>query len=71
MATTHDKAIYLRVTEQDLRRLDDLAERYPILKRSSLARAAMRMGLDAIERDPTVLLKQPVPKRGGVRRKRK
>jgi len=29
----------------------------------------MRIGLDVIERDPTVLLNESTPRRGGARRK--
>jgi len=66
----HDQAIYIRVTQEDLDRLDALAERIAIATRSGLARTALRLGLDAIERDPTVLLGAPVVKRGRKRKGR-
>jgi len=71
MAAKHNRSIFVRVTDDDEARLAALVERYPILTRAALARAAMRIGLDAIERDATVLLAQPIPKRGGARKRRK
>lgn len=46
----------VRVSADDLARLDGLAERLPIGTRHAIARFALRIGLDAIERDPQVLL---------------
>ncbi len=67
----HDKAIYLRITEDDARRLHTLAKQITVATRSSIARAAIRIGLDEIERDLTVLLGHPPPKRGGALRRKK
>jgi len=67
----HDQALYIRLTSDDVARLDALAEKYPIVTRSALVRAAMRLGLDAIEANPVVLLEQqPEPKRGGARKRK-
>jgi len=58
----------LRVTASDLERLDTIVATSPgLLTRHSLARAAMRIGLEAIQKDPAVLFFQPIPKRGGAR----
>jgi hypothetical protein len=46
----------VRVSADDLARLDALAERLPIGTRHAIARFALRIGLDAIERDPAILL---------------
>jgi hypothetical protein len=46
----------VRVSADDLARLDALAERLPIGTRHAIARFALRIGLDEIERNPTVLL---------------
>jgi hypothetical protein len=46
----------VRVSADDLARLDALAERLPIGTRHGIARFAFRIGLDAIERDPAILL---------------
>ena len=46
----------VRVSADDVARLDALAERLPIGSRHAIARFALRLGLDAIERDPGVLL---------------
>ena len=55
----------VRVTKADLDRIDTLAERFPIGTRHAIARAALRIGLDAIEANPMVLLgaASPKPKR--------
>ena len=65
----HDEALYVRLTHSDVERLVALVSRYEVLTKASLARRAMRIGLDVIERDPTVLLNESTPKRGGARRK--
>jgi len=46
----------VRVSAHDLARIDALAERLPIGTRHAIARFALRTGLDAIERDPGILL---------------
>lgn len=46
----------VRVSSDDLARLDSLAARLPIGTRHAIARFALRIGLDAIERNPQVLL---------------
>ena len=46
----------VRVTPSDAKRLDELAERFPIAKRNAIARQALLIGLDAIENQPTILL---------------
>ena len=46
----------VRVSADDLARLDALAKRLPIGTRHAIARFAIRIGLDAIERDPAILL---------------
>jgi hypothetical protein len=53
----------IRVSKPELERLDALATRMPIVTRHALARAALALGLDAIEKDPTVLLGGPTPKK--------
>jgi hypothetical protein len=53
---TLDAALYLRITTEDLERLDKLTERLPIASRNAIAREAMRLGLEALEKDPTRLV---------------
>ncbi len=48
----------MRLTKADLKRLDRLAARLPI-RRLTLLREAMRFGLEALERDPTLLFAAP------------
>ena len=60
--------VLLRITEADRDRLDGLAAEIPIATRSSLAREALRLGLEAIERDPAILLGRKWTTRGGARK---
>ena len=46
----------IRVTRSDRARLDALAERMPLVTAHAIARFALLHGLDAIERDPAILL---------------
>lgn len=63
-----DHSIYIRCTADDVARLDALADTIAMMAtKSGLARAALRIGLQAIEADPAVLLGTPQPKRGGKR----
>ena len=64
----NNRSILLRITASDLQRLDDLADGIPIATRSSLAREALRLGLEAIERDPAILLGRQWTTRGGARK---
>jgi len=66
-----DRALSIRLGESDVKRLDALVSASPILTRVSLFRAAMRIGLDAIEENPAILLGQKLPKRGGARKRKK
>lgn len=64
-----DQSLFLRVSQTDLDRIDALVEDIPVVTRASLAREAMRIGLEALERDRTLLLGRKLPRRGGRRRK--
>jgi hypothetical protein len=46
----------LRLDAEDVARLDALTDRMLVGSRHALARAALRIGLDAIEREPAILL---------------
>jgi hypothetical protein len=46
----------VRVSSDDLARLDAIVTRLPIGSRHAIARFALRIGLDAIEHDPAILL---------------
>ena len=52
---TLSRQIAIRLSEDDLRRLDRLTERVPIASRNAIARAALRLGLEQLEKDPTLL----------------
>jgi hypothetical protein len=74
MSETRERSgqmLALRCTTTDVKRLDAVTATAPgLLTRHAVARAAMRIGLDAIERDPRAMFSQPVPKRGGARRRK-
>jgi hypothetical protein len=53
----------LRVTPADAARIKALAERFPIATEASIARAALLIGLDAIEAQPAILLGERPTKR--------
>ncbi len=67
MAKTKDEQLKetlgIRITEDDLARIDALAERMPVATRHGIARVALLIGLDAIEKDPTILLGEATKKR--------
>lgn len=56
--TTDDRLarqVALRLSEEDMKRLDALADSIPIASRNAIARAALRIGLAALESDPSRL----------------
>lgn len=50
------RQVAIRLSEEDMDRLEALVERIPIATRNAIARAALRIGLDALEKDPAQLL---------------
>jgi predicted DNA-binding protein len=50
------RQVAIRLSEEDMERLEGLVERIPIATRNAIARAALRIGLDALEKDPNQLL---------------
>lgn len=46
----------IRLTRRDVRRLKTLKKRIPIASRNAIAREALRLGIDALERDPSHLV---------------
>jgi hypothetical protein len=65
------EALFVRLEPAELAALDALVERYPAVSRSQVARVAMRAGLEAIAKNPMLLLEQqsgrPARKRGRKR----
>ena len=59
-------SLFIRVAPEDIRRIDALAERLANLgaSRNAVARAAMRLGVDLLERDPGRIVASPPPPRG-------
>lgn len=51
-----DEQVTLRVASADVARIDSLADQLP-LKRSAVIRAALRLGLAALEEDPAQMFK--------------
>jgi hypothetical protein len=63
--TTDDRLarqVALRLSEEDMKRLDALADTIPIASRNAIARAALRIGLAALESDPSRLFSSKKPK---------
>lgn len=54
--------IAIRVLPEDDERLDVLAERLPFVTRHQLARAALKIGLSALEADPKRLVDEEMVK---------
>lgn len=65
-----DQALSIRVTSEELDRLDALTERVRLLSRHALAREALRIGLEELEADPARLLAPPPSKEKRTRAKR-
>ena len=60
--TTDDnlsRQIAIRLSDDDMQRLDGLAQSIPIASRNAIARAALRIGLAALEENPARLLSAP------------
>ncbi|MBI2943551.1 MAG: hypothetical protein HYY25_05075 [Candidatus Wallbacteria bacterium] len=55
------QVVHFRVTPEDLVRLGALAERFPMFSRNALSRAALRVGIAAIEGNPSLLLEPGIP----------
>ncbi len=67
--TTDDKLarqMALRLSDEDMKRLDALAESIPIASRNAIAREALRIGLATLEADPSQLFS---PKKTKTRRR--
>jgi hypothetical protein len=62
--------ICVRITKEDRKALDRLTEALP-LKLNAIARVALRIGVEALERDPTMLLSSPLrqPPRSSAKRR--
>jgi hypothetical protein len=54
------RTVGVRLTADDVARLDALLARVPISSRNSIARAALLLGLAELEADPTRLISGPV-----------
>ena len=50
-----DRQVAIRLSEDDMTRLHALTETIPIASRNAIARAALRIGLAALEADPSQL----------------
>lgn len=58
------RQVAIRLSEDDMRRLDALSARISVASRNAVARAAMRIGLAILEKDPSRIIDEPPPKRG-------
>jgi len=59
-----DHQVAMRVSEEDITRLAALAERIPIASRNAIARAALRIGLEALEANPSRIV-DAAPRKAG------
>ncbi len=64
-----DRQVAIRLSEDDMIRLDALAETIPIASRNAIARAALRIGLSALETDPSQLFASKKPRAPKTRRR--
>jgi len=67
--TTDDRLarqVAIRLSEKDMERLDALADSIPIASHNTIARAALRIGLAALEADPSQLFS---PKKAKARKR--
>lgn len=53
------RQVAIRLSDDDMTRLDALAETIPIASRNAIARAALRLGIAALEADPSRLFAAP------------
>jgi hypothetical protein len=60
--------LQIRISPTDKARIQLLAEDVPVASESSMAREALRLGLEAIEKDPAILLGRKWTTRGGARK---
>jgi hypothetical protein len=49
------RQVAIRLSEDDVKRLEALVDRIPIASRNAIARAAIRIGLEVLEKDPSRL----------------
>jgi hypothetical protein len=72
MAEKLDRTLAIRIGKSDDLRLKEVRKPFEhIVTERALARVAMRLGLEAIAKDPALLLSAPIPQRGGARKTRK
>lgn len=67
MIAMNGKNIRVRVSDDDVARLERIAAQRDKSTMGGLVRAAMRIGLDAIERKPSLLDQHDLDTRGGAR----
>lgn len=67
MAEKLTATLTMRMSDADVSKLAAVSARFPSIVPGTLARVAMRIGLEAIERDPAQLLTMPIETRGGAR----
>lgn len=62
--------ISVRLSESDLEQLNALAEAMPAFPPTTIARVAMRVGFEALVKNPALALSQRVERRGGARKRK-
>jgi hypothetical protein len=61
------RQLAIRLSDTDLNRLQAVAERVPIATRNAVARLALRLGLEALEKDATRIVQERRTKRASSR----
>ena len=50
------ESLFLRLPKSEIDRLESIVSKFPLVKKTTLARECLRMGLDLISANPGVLL---------------
>jgi hypothetical protein len=61
--------VALRISEDEAERLEAFASAHPIVSKHAIARFALRLGMDQLERNPGLLLSGPPARPRGRPRK--
>jgi predicted DNA-binding protein len=61
----------IRVTDEDVRRLDALKQRIAIASRNAIARSAMRLGIEMLEADPARAIREQPQRAQGPKWRRR
>jgi hypothetical protein len=66
-----DRQLAIRVSHEDVQRLDALKKRIAIASRNAIARSALRLGIELLEADPARAMSEPGAKKPPPKRDRR